>query len=226
MISLVRPLMREAGGVLEPDDVRTAAEWAALRFAGLPSDAWDEPAPHWTRRRTLDHVVDALAFYGAYVGTRARERLAPPRDGDRDATPAALVRQMRAAADRFTALLAGMADAERAFHPSGMADCAGWIGMACTELLVHTWDATRAEDGADDDGGQEGFGQMAGLASRVVARVLPWAPPGDGWARLLQATGRAPLGDAPPAGADWWWQSAPLGEWDGRPRRRTAPPQW
>ena len=26
--------------------------------------------------------------------------------------------------------------------------------------------------------------------------------------------------------ADWWWQSAPLAEWDGAPRRRTSPPPW
>jgi hypothetical protein len=89
--------------------------------------------------------------------------------------------------------------------------------MACTELLVHTRDAVGP--GPED-------AEVEPLAAAVVARVLPWAPDGDGWSRLLQATGRAPLGGVPPAGADWWWQSAPLAAWDGTPRRRTAPPQW
>jgi hypothetical protein len=201
--------------VLEPADVRTAAAEAVRRFAALPAEAWAQSAADWTRRRTLDHLVDTLTLYAAYVGTRARERLVPPRDGDPAAPVDRLLVDLSAAADRLAGLLTAMADGERAFHPSGPADRTGWIGMACTELLVHTWDATGAA-----------AAELEPLAAAVVDRVLPWAPPGDGWGRLLQATGRAPLGPVPPAGADWWWQSAPLAEWDGHPRRRTAPPQW
>ena len=29
-----------------------------------------------------------------------------------------------------------------------------------------------------------------------------------------------------PSDPGWWWQSAPLAEWDGKPRRRTSPPRW
>jgi hypothetical protein len=203
--------------VLQPADVATAAAWAARRFGTVPAGAWDEPVAGWTRRRTLDHLVDTLELYAAYVGTRARGRLDPPRDGDPEASPAALLAALAASAARLVDLLSGMTDGERAWHPSGAADCAGWVGMACTELLVHTRDAVGP--GAED-------AEVAPLAAAVVARVLPWAPDGDGWARLLQATGRAPLGGRPPAGPDWWWQSAPLAEWDGTPRRRTAPPQW
>jgi hypothetical protein len=202
--------------VLQPTDVTTAASWSAGRFAGLPPQAWEEPAPVWTRRRTLDHLVDVLELYAAYVGTRATGRLPPPRDGDPHATPAGLLARLHDVAARLADLLAGMTDGDRAFHPSGNADCAGWVGMACAELLVHTWEAA----------GQERDPAVERLAAAVVARVLPWAPDGDGWARLLQATGRAPLGDRPPADADWWWQSEPLDRWDGLPRRRTAPPAW
>jgi hypothetical protein len=106
------------------------------------------------------------------------------------------------------------------FHPSGFADRTGWIGMACTELLAHAYDiATEAEipiDRPPDD-----------LAGSIVERVLPWSPKeGTGWERLLWATGRAALGAQPPQDSDWWWQSAPLAEWDGKPRRRSTPPQW
>jgi uncharacterized protein (TIGR03083 family) len=206
----------QAGRVLQPADVTTAAAWAAGRFAALAPGTWEEPAPGWTRRRTLDHLVDTLALYAACVGTRATARLEPPRDGDPAAVPARLLEELASGAARLADLLADLTDGERAFHPSGSADCAGWIGMACTELLVHTWDAA----------GQHADPAVGPLAAAVVARVLPWAPDGDGWSRLLQATGRASLGDVPPAGPDWWWQSEPLDRWDGRPRRRTSPPQW
>jgi hypothetical protein len=206
-----------AGGVLTPDGLRGAAAWAGRRFALVADEAWDRPAPDWTPRRTLDHLVDTLELYAASVGTRATGRLTPPRDGDPGASRAELVAQLTLAADKLAALLAGLGEDERAYHPSGLADRSGWLGMAGTELLVHTREAC----GPDPEDAA-----LAPLAAAVVDRVLPWAPPGDGWARLLQATGRAPLGDVPPAGADWWWHSAPLAEWDGVPRRRTSPPQW
>jgi len=38
---------------------------------------------------------------------------------------------------------------------------------------------------------------------------------------LLATTGRVHL-DGLACDPHWWWQSAPLSEWDGQPRRRTA----
>jgi hypothetical protein len=203
--------------VLTTDDLRAAARWAGRRFAVVPDEEWQRPAPDWTPRRTLDHLVDTLELYAAYVGTLATDRLPPPRDGDPGASRAELVAQLTLAAEKLAGLLDGLGDDERAFHPSGLADRTGWLGMAGTELLVHTREACGPD--ADD-------AVLEPLAAAIVDRVLPWAPPGDGWARLLQATGRAPLGVLPPAGADWWWQGAPLAEWDGAPRRRSSPPQW
>jgi hypothetical protein len=205
--------------VLEPAHLRGAAAWSAARFGRLPATddtAWAVSSPVWSRRRTLDHLVDTLELYAAAV--RQRVWPAPPRDGDPRATPAELLTELARAADRLGDLLEELPDGERAEHPSGRADRAGWVGMACTELLVHTWDALGP--GVVDAGSRH-------LAEAVVDRVLPWAPAHpDGWVRLLQVTGRAPAGDLGPAGSDWWWQSAPLAEWDGRPRVRTRPPQW
>ena len=61
----------------------------------------------------------------------------------------------------------------------------------------------------------------------MIARVFPWvdrgpAPPG---ALLLGVTGRAEVAGVP-ADPDWWWQSAPLDEWDGRARHRDVAPGW
>jgi hypothetical protein len=64
--------------VLQPDDVRTAADWEVRRFTAVSPASWDDPAPDWTRRRTLDHLVDTLELYAVCVGTRATGRLRPP----------------------------------------------------------------------------------------------------------------------------------------------------
>ena len=207
---------------LATNDLTEIADWAAERWSALPTDRWDatDATVAWTPRRTLDHLVDAMLLYCAYVATRARSRVSPPRYGDPSSAPAALVDAFRSGAVILTRLLDGFRDDERAHHPSGMADRSGWIGMACTEILVHTDDATGAAV-------TSASALPIALVDAVVDRVLPWAPrEATGWERLMWATGRAPLGGRPPASPDWWWQSAPLAEWDGQPRRRTSPPQW
>jgi hypothetical protein len=206
---------------LAPVDVCTAAEWVAGIAFRVPEHAWNDAGlKSWSPRRTLDHLVDAMLLYSEYLATRARDRVTPPRNGDPSATPGDLVDALRQGASILDSLLLAMPDKIRVFHPSGNADRTGWIGMACTELLVHGFDiaaATLVPVEAPSDQ----------LARSVVERVFPWAPSeGTGWMQLLWATGRAPLGERPPQDADWWWQSAPLTEWDGQPRRRDAPPQW
>jgi hypothetical protein len=201
--------------------VTDAATWAARSLAGVPPDAWQLPGTtvSWTPRQTLDHIIDSLFLHAAYVARRAATRISPPRNGDPSAGPEHLRDVLTSAAAVHAHLLEELPTGVRVFHPSGLADAEGWIGMACTEVLVHTYDVAAATGIRLEP--------PVRLAAAVVARVLPWAyGREDGWARLLWATGRAPLGDRPPAPADWWWQSAPLAQWDGRPRRRTVPPAW
>lgn len=208
---------------LEPADLTVAAV-AVAELTAVEGEAWDEAGPGaWSPRRTLDHLVDVMALYAGYVATRAEARIVPPRDGN----PAASVEGLGAALVTSAAVLAiVVADLgeQRAFHPSGRADRAGWIGMATTELLVHGHDIAQGLGIAD---GFVASAALEGLARRTVRRVLPWAPTvGSGWDQLLWATGRLSAPEQPDQGPDWWWHSAPLDEWDGRPRRRTAPPQW
>ncbi len=207
--------------VLEPKDVRRAAEWVVDTSSQMKDERWTISAlDAWSPRRTLDHLVDAMLLYCGYVATRATERITPLRNGDLQAAPINLLSALRSASSMLVALLHAMPEDARAFHPSGSADRTGWIGMACTELLVHGYDIAIATDvpiAPPDDR----------LARAVVERVLPWAPSeGTGWSQLLWATGRASLGEREPQHSDWWWQSAPLSEWDGEPRRRAVPPQW
>jgi DinB family protein len=196
-------------------DVARAASWAASVFVDVTAPAWDITPTDggWAPRRILDHLVDTLLLYCAYIATRATTRITPPRNGDPPATPSALTEALGSSSAILVRLVVGMADEERAFHPSGFADRTGWIGMACTELLVHGHDiATRT-------------GSVPGLvpnelAHAVVDRVLPWTPrEGDGWARLLWATGRASLGGREPDASDWWWHCP-----SRRMGRTTAPP--
>ncbi len=107
----------------------------------------------------------------------------------------------------------------RAWHPSGLADAGGWVGMAVTEILVHGHDAAAALGVELPLPGQ--------VCARTLARVFPWVPAiaVEPEHLLLAVTGRARVSGLS-ADPEWWWQSAPISEWDGRPRRRTSPPGW
>jgi hypothetical protein len=206
--------------VVEPADVVTAAD-ALHVLAGVADDdpRWLAVASPttWTAVRTVEHIADTLLFYAGQVARRADRRLPVLRDG-RTAPPSEQLDNVVTGAHALARLIRDLGD-ERAFHPSGMADAGGWAGMAVTEILVHGRDAAGA------------LGQQLVLPERVcrrtVDRVFPWvsgvdASPGE---LLMAVTGRTSVtgvADDP----EWWWQSAPLAEWDGRPRRRTAPPGW
>jgi hypothetical protein len=103
-----------------------------------------------------------------------------------------------------------------------MGDAAGFLAMACEEILVHTDDIAR------------GLGLVfrpadEGLVRRVAARIFPWAPAdADPWNALCWGAGRIALPDRPRLGLDWWFHPAPLSEWDGTIKHRTegTPPAW
>lgn len=202
------------------DDVVTAA--AALMPLTRRKDndpAWQTVArpTAWTAEHTVEHISDALLFYCGQLARRADRRLPTLRDG-RSAPPSEQVDNVLTAAALLVAQLRDLGDA-RAWHPSGSADAAGWTGMAVTELLVHGTDAARAL-------GLE-LPLPADVAARTVERVFPWVDRGRGdpAVLLLAVTGRLTVPGVP-HDPHWWWQSAPLGEWDGRPRRRDTPPGW
>ena len=53
----------------------------------------------------------------------------------------------------------------RGFHPAGPADPSGFAGMACDEILVHTYDA--------GTGLEESFSLDPRLARRLLRRLFP-----------------------------------------------------
>lgn len=203
-----------------PDDVLTAAVTLNV-LARCPDDSpsWGRvcATTGWTATATVGHIVDALLYYAGQVARRARGHLPVLRDG-RAAPPGQQLDNVVTAAHVLACTLRDLGG-ERAWHPSGLADAEGWAGMAVTEVLVHGHDAARVL-GVD-------LTLPEAVCARTLERVFPWvplvgAPPGR---LLLAVTGRTSVPDEP-SDPDWWWQSAPLQEWDGTPQRRTAPPIW
>jgi hypothetical protein len=212
--------LRETVCVVELEDVVVAAE--ALLPLGERADknpVWQLVAAptSWTVAHTVEHVADALVFYAGQVARRADRRLPVLRDG-RVAPPSEQLDNVLTAAHLLTGQLRDLGGA-RAWHPSGQADAAGWVGMAVTELLVHGTDAARATHVELELPGE--------VCVRTVARVFPWIDPSlaSPAELLLAVTGRLAVPGVP-SDPDWWWQSAPLQEWDGTPRRRDSPPGW
>lgn len=206
---------------LGPEDLRTAAAICQETLRPALDRDWGVSAGDlvWDCRRTLDHIVDTLFLYSAYLASRATGRLRPPRNGDPAASPAQLLETVGLAAAVLAEVAHAAPPGTRAFHPAGMADISGWMGMACEEILLHTDDIAHGLGLAwrpSDD-----------LAARIRARIFPWAPADiDPWDALRWAAGRAALPDRERLGPDWYWHCAPLAEWDGAIRKRTAPPAW
>lgn len=204
----------------QPSDVSAAAA-ALTALATVPDDdvEWlSIAAPtQWTAARTVEHIGDAMLFYAGQIASRAQQSLPALRDG-RLAPASDQLANAVTAAHVVEALLRDLGPG-RAWHPSGLADASGWIGMAVTEILVHGHDAATAI-GAE-------MLLPRQVCARTLARVFPWTATIDAQPErlLLAVTGRIQI---PGVIADplWWWQSAPLVEWDGHPRRRTSPPGW
>lgn len=201
------------------DVIEAAMALAPLGTVGDDAPCWRECAAptEWSAARTVEHLSDALIFYCGQVARRADRGLPVVRSG-RTAPASEQLDNALTSAHMLAGLLRDFGP-ERAWHPSGHADRAGWVGMAVTELLVHGHDVANAI------GVELTFPHAA--CARTVARVFPWvdqvSSPPD--ALLLAVTGRIQRPDVV-VDPQWWWQSAPLNEWDGTPQKRTTAPRW
>ena len=206
---------------LAPDDLITAARVCQETLRPALDRDWSAKAGDldWDCRRTLDHIVDTLFLYAAYLAGQGNARLSPPRNGDPSAPPAQLLATVGAAAAVLAEVARAAPPGTRAFHPAGMADVSGWIGMGCVEILLHTDDIAR--------GLSLPYRPPADLSARVLSRLFPWAPAdSDPWDGLRWAAGRAALPGSERLRPDWYWHCPPLSEWDGTIKKRTAPPAW
>jgi len=205
---------------LGADDVLAAfaASQDALRAARDRDWAALAGKLDWTGRQTLNHMIDGTVFYSGQVAGQASTRLPRVRFGDQDASIDDLITTLGTVGRIFAAVLRAAPDGTRAFHPAGMADVSGYAAMSCAEILVHTADIAA--------GLGIGFNPPAGLPARVVRRLFPWiddmSP--NAWSVLRWTTGRIAIDGRDDVAADWYWQCAPLSEWDGTVKKRQAHP--
>ncbi len=211
---------------LVPDDLIAVAADCRGVLAGAPDADWTQRAGDldWTCRRTLDHMIDTLLHYAAHLSTRATGRLPFIRDGDSARSVPELLTSLSTSATILAEVCRAAPPEARGFHPAGHADRSGFLAMGCQEVLSHTFDITT------------GLGipfrpTDPSLVRLVVDRIFPWAPKDHEaapWDALLWAAGRIALPDRPRLDPNWWWHAAPLTEWDGTVKRRTAetPPGW
>ncbi len=206
---------------LTADDLALAASACRTALEPALDEDWTARAGdlNWTCQRTLDHVVDTLFFYAVMLATRATARPPAPRNGDPSSSPHDLLDSVDGAAAVLADVARSAPPDSRAFHPAGMTDPEGFVALGCEEILVHTFDIASGLGCA--------YSPPVDLVERVLWRLFPWAPEGhDAWLTLRWACGRDQLPDHDRLDPNWYWHSAPLSEWDGKVKRRTAPPAW
>jgi uncharacterized protein (TIGR03083 family) len=209
------------GEALGPNDVLTAvAASQGVLSAALDRD-WEAQAGtlDWSCRTTLDHMITGTVFYSGQVANEAPARLPAIRTGNPDASIEDLVTTIGSVAHILASALRSAREEARFFHPAGMADRSGYAAMSCVEVLVHTSDIA-AGLGVD-------FAPPNELCERVVRRLFPWIEDvgADAFAVMLWTTGRIEMDGRDGVAPDWYWQCAPLSEWDGTIKKRPAPPQ-
>jgi uncharacterized protein (TIGR03083 family) len=190
-------------------DVRAVARDCAAFLRTVVDADWSAPIPDldWTVAHAVAHAAEGSLWYAfdlAAVGAELHTLHLSARD---DAPPSEMIAAFEATANMLAYVVDGTPDGTRGFHPFGKADASGFAAMGCDEMLIHTDDAAR--------GLGTTYRPDDALAERTLRRLFPWAPTGiDVWETLRWANGRQPLGDRPQFEA-WWWQCAPLDEWNG-----------
>ena len=204
---------------LGPEDVLVAAAISQQVLGTVLDEDWTKLAGtlEWTCQRTLDHLIDGTVFYSGQVANQAHKRLPPIRRGDPNATIEDLLTTVDTVAHIFAATLQSASTEGRFFHPAGMADRSGYAAMSCVELLVHSSDISA--------GLGVPFAPPSELCERVIRRLFPWIDDvgPDACATMRWTTGRLEIPGRDAVVADWYWQCAPLSEWDGTIKKRPTP---
>ncbi|MGV9771332.1 maleylpyruvate isomerase N-terminal domain-containing protein [Streptosporangium sp. NPDC003464] len=188
--------------------LRVADECQTFLGSGLDGD-WGSgiPGMEWTVAQVVAHISDTLLWYATDFAAGERELSTMDLRVRPDSSPADLAATVGVFATVVARVVQGSPAGARGWHPYGMADASGFAGMACDEMLMHTYDAAL--------GLGLPFTPPAELSAATLRRLFPWAPrDGDPWRTLLWANGRADL-PGRPRQSDWRWHCAPLEEWDG-----------
>jgi hypothetical protein len=105
-----------------PGDVLAAAAISRKTLEAAIDRDWSVKAGDldWSCRQTLDHIIDSLFLYSAYLASRATGRLSPPRNGDPDASVEALLSSLGTSAAVMAEVARAAPPGTRAFHPAGL----------------------------------------------------------------------------------------------------------
>lgn len=172
---------------VEDLDEATAHVVAALRVAADRDWSAATGTGDMNAWATAEHLADGLMSYGAQLVARPATRYVRYlASAEKDATPADLLEFVEAGAGLLSAAIRVTPPTVRAYHPSGMADPAGFAAMGCVEVLVHGVDIARGV-GIELDPPRD-------VCARVVTRMFPEVTDiDDPWTALLWATNRTQL---------------------------------
>ncbi|MDR2986969.1 MAG: hypothetical protein LBV34_19240 [Nocardiopsaceae bacterium] len=183
-------------------DLPKAASACAGALAAYADQDWQQaPAAdlEWSCQKTVLHMVDCLYFYAMQIVYGNTDTyLCTELALDDSASPPRLLAALSAHADLLDRISRSADPATRAHHNYGVSDPAGFAAMGVVETLIHTLDAVRGLNPADE------WRPPAALAAPVIARLFPDAPSGDPTDVLLYCCGRAPLREMPQQ-TDWQW---------------------
>lgn len=206
-----------------PDDLDSALAAVAEALTPAIDRDWSARAGslEWDCWHTAEHIGDALLSYAAQLVVRPRSRYVRfLANADADATAAEVLEFALAGGGILASAVRTASPEVRAYHPTGMADPAGFAAMGCVEALIHGYDIAQGlsvELHAPRD-----------VCARVLARLFPdlhltpnpaegetatagtaTVDAADPWQMLRWATGRLDL-PGHPRPEKWRWHGAPL----------------
>jgi len=159
----------------------------------------------WDGWHTAEHIGDGLLSYAAQLVAQPSGRYVRfLANADSDASPAEVLEFAAAGGNILASTVRTASPSVRAYHPSGLAEPAGFAAMGCVEALIHGEDIARGLDLS--------LAPPADLCARVLARMFPESgdmTDVDPWTALLWATDRVQL-PGRPRQVDWRWRGAPL----------------
>lgn len=172
----------------------TDRDWSATTGTG-----------EWDCWHTAEHIGDCLMSYaGQLIAQPVTRYVRFLATADKDATPAEVLEFAVTGGGILSATVRAAAPSVRAYHPTGMADPAGFAGMGCVETLVHGDDIARGLGLA--------LNPPRDLCARVLARMFPHTAADlagtDPWTALLWATNRTTL-PGRQSQTHWRWQGNP-----------------
>ncbi len=191
------------------DDLRVVAAWSHDLLSTAAEADWTVPAfrLRWSCRRTLDHMLNCLAWYAHDLAGEITEESGAARAGTPRLKLTDLLASIQPLAEVLALVTEGKSETARGWHDYGVGDPEGFRAMGAIEILLHTWDIGIGL-GLDIGISPEIEAVAGRVVDRLLVDVLDAATRFDA---LLMATGRLdrPDGTRP---TRWRWYTAPLSE--------------